>query len=59
MGGWSNAGPADPQHSFERRTYVHPDSPAIGDHWMDNTINFNKLKLTNNVNDKHNVSNIR
>lgn len=54
MGGWSLAGPADPQHNFDRRIYMHPDSPAIGDHWMDNPIHFNRLKLTNNVNDKSN-----
>ncbi|KYN07472.1 T-box protein 2, partial [Cyphomyrmex costatus] len=55
VGGWSFAGPADPQHHLNRRLYQHPDSPATGDHWMDNSINFNKLKLTNNVNDKSNV----
>ena len=56
VGGWSIAGPADPQHPLNRRLYQHPDSPATGEHWMENSINFIKLKLTNNVNDKSNVS---
>ncbi|KAG5316205.1 TBX2 protein, partial [Acromyrmex insinuator] len=55
MGGWSSAGPADPQQPLNRRLYQHPDSPATGEHWMENSINFIKLKLTNNVNDKNNV----
>ncbi|XP_072744214.1 T-box protein 2 isoform X2 [Anoplolepis gracilipes] len=46
--GWSFAGPAEPQPSFDRRTFCHPDSPALGEHWMQNSINFSKLKLTNN-----------
>ncbi|KYN12564.1 PREDICTED: T-box transcription factor TBX3-like [Trachymyrmex cornetzi] len=55
VGGWSIAGPADPQHPLNRRLYQHPDSPATGEHWMENSINFIKLKLTNNVNDKSNA----
>lgn len=59
MGGWSVAGPAEPQHPFERRIYVHPDSPATGEHWLNSAISFNKLKLTNNINDRHtNVSTV-
>lgn len=34
------------------RLYVHPDSPNSGSHWMNNVINFYKLKLTNNQLDK-------
>lgn len=34
------------------RLYVHPDSPALGSHWMNSVINFYKLKLTNNQLDK-------
>jgi len=34
------------------RLYVHPDSPALGSHWMHMIINFYKLKLTNNQLDK-------
>ncbi|XP_070511616.1 T-box-containing protein TBX6L isoform X2 [Cardiocondyla obscurior] len=52
--GWSIAGPAEPQHPFNRRIYMHPESPAMGHHWMDNSINFHKLKITNNMNDKNN-----
>ncbi|TGZ50557.1 Uncharacterized protein DBV15_11505 [Temnothorax longispinosus] len=54
MGGWSFAGPAEPQQPFGYRIYKHPDSPATGSHWMDNPISFNKLKLTNNINDPNN-----
>ncbi|TGZ38412.1 Uncharacterized protein DBV15_06758, partial [Temnothorax longispinosus] len=49
MGGWSFAGPAEPQLSFGYRIYKHPESLATGSHWMDNPISFNKLKLTNNT----------
>ena len=35
-----------------RDGYVHPDSPATGDHWMTKTLSFHKLKLTNNITDK-------
>ncbi|KAK0144566.1 T-box transcription factor TBX3 [Merluccius polli] len=48
---WTVAGKADPE--MPRRMYLHPDSPASGDHWMSKTVNFNKLKLTNNISDKH------
>lgn len=34
------------------RPYTHPDSPALGSHWMNMVINFYKLKLTNNQLDK-------
>lgn len=34
------------------RLYMHPDSPALGSHWMNMVINFYKLKLTNNQLDK-------
>ncbi|XP_071575591.1 LOW QUALITY PROTEIN: T-box protein 2-like [Temnothorax nylanderi] len=53
MGGWSFAEPAEPQQPFGS-IYKHPESPATGSHWMDNPINFNKLKLTNNINDPNN-----
>ncbi|XP_062868009.1 T-box-containing protein TBX6L-like [Trichomycterus rosablanca] len=43
---WEVAGKAEPQPPC--RTYVHPDSPAPGSHWMKQPISFLKLKLTNN-----------
>ncbi|KAL7854141.1 hypothetical protein AOLI_G00209850 [Acnodon oligacanthus] len=43
---WEMAGKAEPQPPC--RTYVHPDSPALGSHWMKQSISFLKLKLTNN-----------
>jgi len=45
------AGKADPE--MPRRLYVHPDSPASGEHWMSRAVSFHKLKLTNNVADKN------
>ncbi|CAG5920754.1 unnamed protein product [Menidia menidia] len=48
---WEVAGKAEPQPPC--RTYVHPDSPAPGSHWMKQGISFLKLKLTNNTLDQH------
>lgn len=48
---WMVAGKADPE--MPKRMYIHPESPATGEHWMSKTISFHKLKLTNNMSDKH------
>ena len=49
---WVVAGKADPE--MPKRTFVHPDSPASGEHWMSkNGVSFHKLKLTNNITDPH------
>ncbi|KAK2845828.1 hypothetical protein Q7C36_010682 [Tachysurus vachellii] len=48
---WTVAGKADPE--LPKRMYVHPDSPASGEHWMSRVVTFHKLKLTNNISDKH------
>ncbi|XP_062874416.1 T-box transcription factor TBX3 [Trichomycterus rosablanca] len=48
---WAVAGKADPE--VPKRMYIHPDSPASGEHWMSRIVTFNKLKLTNNTADKH------
>ncbi|KAF7668326.1 hypothetical protein LDENG_00018510 [Lucifuga dentata] len=48
---WEVAGKAEPQPPC--RTYLHPDSPAPGSHWMKQSISFLKLKLTNNTLDQH------
>jgi len=48
---WEVAGKAEPQPPC--RTYLHPDSPAPGSHWMKQPISFLKLKLTNNTLDQH------
>uniref|UniRef100_A0A3Q2T609 T-box transcription factor 16 n=1 Tax=Fundulus heteroclitus TaxID=8078 RepID=A0A3Q2T609_FUNHE len=48
---WEVAGKAEPQPPC--RTYLHPDSPALGSHWMKQSISFLKLKLTNNTLDQH------
>ncbi|KRX44079.1 T-box transcription factor TBX2 [Trichinella murrelli] len=48
---WIVAGKADPE--MPKRMYIHPDSPASGEQWMQKVISFHKLKLTNNISDKH------
>ena len=48
---WVVAGKADPE--MPKRMYVHPDSPLSGEQWMNRTVSFHKLKLTNNISDKH------
>jgi hypothetical protein len=45
------AGKADPE--MPKRMYIHPDSPASGEQWMSKMVSFHKLKLTNNISDKH------
>uniref|UniRef100_A0A8C5LLT3 T-box domain-containing protein n=1 Tax=Leptobrachium leishanense TaxID=445787 RepID=A0A8C5LLT3_9ANUR len=47
---WEVAGKAEPHPPC--RTYIHPDSPAPGAHWMKDVIGFQKLKLTNNTLDQ-------
>ncbi|XP_076846298.1 T-box transcription factor 16 [Brachyhypopomus gauderio] len=48
---WELAGKAEPHPPY--RTYLHPDSPAPGSHWMKQPVSFLKLKLTNNALDQH------
>lgn len=48
---WMVAGKADPE--MPKRMYIHPDSPSTGDQWMQKVVSFHKLKLTNNISDKH------
>jgi len=47
---WMVAGKADPE--MPKRMYIHPDSPATGEQWMQKVVSFHKLKLTNNISDK-------
>lgn len=52
------AGKADPE--MPKRMYIHPDSPSSGEQWMQKVVSFHKLKLTNNMSDKHGyVSTVR
>ncbi|KAM5140477.1 T-box transcription factor TBX1-like [Mantella aurantiaca] len=46
---WLVSGTADP--APPGRLHFHPDSPARGSHWMRQTVSFDRLKLTNNVQD--------
>ena len=48
---WMVAGKADPE--MPKPLYVQPDSPSTGLQWMQKTISFHKMKLTNNIADKH------
>uniref|UniRef100_A0A7N8WU25 T-box domain-containing protein n=1 Tax=Mastacembelus armatus TaxID=205130 RepID=A0A7N8WU25_9TELE len=32
--------------------FNHPESPSVGQHWMQNPVSFYKLKLTNNISDQ-------
>uniref|UniRef100_A0A5F8HJS8 T-box domain-containing protein n=1 Tax=Monodelphis domestica TaxID=13616 RepID=A0A5F8HJS8_MONDO len=48
---WEVAGKAEPQ--LPGRSYIHPDSPAYGSHWMKEPVSFHKMKLTNNTLDQH------
>ena len=48
---WVIAGKADPE--LPKIMYIHPDSPATGEHWMNKPVSFHKLKLTNNIADKN------
>ncbi|XP_067911609.1 T-box-containing protein TBX6L-like [Heterodontus francisci] len=47
---WGVAGKAEPQPPCV--TYIHPESPALGNHWMKQAVHFRKLKLTNNMLDQ-------
>ena len=54
---WIVAGKADPE--MPKRMYIHPDSPATGEQWMQKVVSFHKLKLTNNISDKHGLVRIK
>merc|ERR1712223_877426 len=51
---WMVAGKADPE--MPKRMYIHPDSPATGEQWMQKVVSFHKLKLTNNISDKNGLT---
>lgn len=40
------------------RTYMHPDSPNTGNHWMRQEVSFGKLKLTNNKGSSNNMAQV-
>ena len=47
------AGKADPES--HPRMFIHPDSPSTGAQWQaKNSVSFHKMKLTNNISDRHN-----
>lgn len=54
---WIVAGKADPE--MPKRMYIHPDSPTTGEQWMQKVVSFHKLKLTNNISDKHGLVSVQ
>jgi len=48
---WLVAGKADPP--APARLYIHPDSPFTGEQLRKQVVSFEKVKLTNNEQDKH------
>ncbi|KAJ7987577.1 hypothetical protein DPEC_G00327920 [Dallia pectoralis] len=54
-GKWVQCGKAE-GNMPGNRTYMHPDSPNTGAHWMRQEVSFGKLKLTNNKGSSNNVA---
>ncbi|XP_056153280.1 T-box transcription factor TBX21 [Lampris incognitus] len=54
-GKWVQCGKAE-GNMPGNRTYMHPDSPNTGAHWMRQEVSFGKLKLTNNKGSNNNVA---
>ncbi|XP_062298540.1 T-box transcription factor TBX21 [Scomber scombrus] len=54
-GKWVQCGKAE-GNMPGNRTYMHPDSPNTGAHWMRQEVSFSKLKLTNNKGSTNNVA---
>ncbi|XP_012732430.2 T-box transcription factor TBX21 [Fundulus heteroclitus] len=54
-GKWVQCGKAE-GNMPGNRTYMHPDSPNSGAHWMRQEVSFSKLKLTNNKGSNNNVA---
>ncbi|XP_067112691.1 T-box transcription factor TBX6L [Osmerus mordax] len=44
---WEVSGVTDPH--LANHFFIHPDSPALGERWMQYPVSFHKLKLTNNT----------
>ncbi|XP_035288235.1 T-box transcription factor TBX6L [Anguilla anguilla] len=44
---WETNGVTEPH--LPNRFFIHPDSPALGERWMQYPVSFHKLKLTNNT----------
>uniref|UniRef100_A0AC35GDZ7 T-box domain-containing protein n=1 Tax=Panagrolaimus sp. PS1159 TaxID=55785 RepID=A0AC35GDZ7_9BILA len=48
---WVIAGSGDPE--MPKPINVHPDSLATGEHWMTKGANFDKIKVTTDVTNRH------
>lgn len=53
-GDWVPGGKAEPP--APNAVYIHPDSPNFGAHWMKEAVCFSKVKLTNKMHGKGQVS---
>uniref|UniRef100_A0A3Q2NZJ3 Uncharacterized LOC105918904 n=1 Tax=Fundulus heteroclitus TaxID=8078 RepID=A0A3Q2NZJ3_FUNHE len=40
------------ERHVKSKPFVHPDSPATGQHWMQNPVSFYRLKLTDDISDQ-------
>lgn len=47
---WQVAGKAE--RHVKSQPFAHPESPSMGQHWMQNPVSFYKLKLTNDISDQ-------
>ncbi|XP_040916048.1 MAX dimerization protein MGA a isoform X3 [Toxotes jaculatrix] len=47
---WQVAGKAECHEKSQ--PFAHPESPSMGQHWMQNPVSFYKMKLTNNISDE-------
>ncbi|XP_030574303.1 MAX dimerization protein MGA a isoform X1 [Archocentrus centrarchus] len=47
---WQAAGKA--ARHIKSQPFVHPESPATGQHWMQSPVSFYRMKLTNNMSDQ-------
>lgn len=47
---WQVAGKAECH--VRSQPFAHPESPSMGQHWMQNPVSFYKLKLTNSITDQ-------
>jgi len=55
-GEWTTCGKAQHPQQRPASVYVHPDSPNFGAHWMKEAVSFGKVKLSNKLNGRDQVS---
>ena len=63
-GEWSSCGKTQHHHHYHSSAssqpaasvYVHPDSPNFGAHWMKDPVSFGKVKLSNKLSGRDQVT---